>query len=66
MLEELSYQFYSQGYLPASVDRREPTLQRKRNEYFGFIEQYYDTRHHEMHQETFRQVSIPCSESIKW
>ncbi|XP_033746626.1 TBC1 domain family member 22B-like isoform X1 [Pecten maximus] len=43
------------GYLPASLDRREPTLLRKRNEYFGFIEQYYDTRHQEMHQETFRQ-----------
>ena len=46
-----------QGYLPASVDRREPTLQRKRHEYFSFIEQYYDTRHQEMHQDTFRQVS---------
>ncbi|XP_034305274.1 TBC1 domain family member 22B isoform X3 [Magallana gigas] len=46
------------GYLPASVDRREPTLQRKRHEYFSFIEQYYDTRHQEMHQDTFRQIHI--------
>lgn len=44
------------GYLPASVDRRQPTLERKRQEYFSFIDQYYDTRHQEMHQETFRQI----------
>ncbi|KAJ8301525.1 hypothetical protein KUTeg_020512 [Tegillarca granosa] len=54
------------GYLPASVDRREPTLQRKRNEYFGFIEQYYETRHEDMHQETFRQIlkDIPRMTSL--
>lgn len=55
---------YCQGYLPASVDRREPTLQRKRHEYFSFIEQYYDTRHQDMHQDTFRQVSH-CIQEIK-
>ena len=49
---------FLQGYLPASLDRREPTLERKRQEYFSFIEQYYDTRHQEMHQETFRQVKL--------
>uniref|UniRef100_K1PWF9 TBC1 domain family member 22B n=1 Tax=Magallana gigas TaxID=29159 RepID=K1PWF9_MAGGI len=54
------------GYLPASVDRREPTLQRKRHEYFSFIEQYYDTRHQEMHQDTFRQIlkDIPRMTSL--
>ncbi|KAL3851771.1 hypothetical protein ACJMK2_015480 [Sinanodonta woodiana] len=46
------------GYLPASLDRRQPTLERKRKEYFGFIDQYYATRHDEMNQDTFRQIHI--------
>ena len=45
-----------QGYLPANNERRAGMLQRKRQEYFSLIEQYYETRHHEQHQETFRQV----------
>uniref|UniRef100_A0A3B3T1J0 TBC1 domain family, member 22a n=1 Tax=Paramormyrops kingsleyae TaxID=1676925 RepID=A0A3B3T1J0_9TELE len=44
------------GYLPANAERRESTLQRKRQEYFGFIEQYYDSRNDEHHQDTYRQV----------
>ena len=31
-------------------------MQRKREEYFGFIEQYYDSRNEEHHQDTYRQV----------
>ncbi|XP_032624087.1 TBC1 domain family member 22A isoform X3 [Chelonoidis abingdonii] len=46
------------GYLPANVDRREGTLQRKRKEYFAFIEQYYDSRNDESHQDTYRQIHI--------
>lgn len=46
------------GYLPSSLDRRQPTLERKRKEYFSFIEQYYDTRHQLEHQDTFRQIHI--------
>ncbi|KAJ8392029.1 hypothetical protein AAFF_G00083390 [Aldrovandia affinis] len=46
------------GYLPANVERRESTLQRKRDEYFGFIEQYYDSRNDEHHQDTYRQIHI--------
>ncbi|XP_043944311.1 TBC1 domain family member 22A isoform X2 [Protopterus annectens] len=46
------------GYLPANVDRRESTLQRKRQEYFGFIEQYYNSRNDEDHKETYRQIHI--------
>nr|XP_032825542.1 TBC1 domain family member 22B isoform X1 [Petromyzon marinus] len=46
------------GYLPATSERREPTLQRKRLEYFSFIEQYYDSRNEEHHQDTFRQIHI--------
>ncbi|XP_056311421.1 TBC1 domain family member 22A isoform X3 [Danio aesculapii] len=46
------------GYLPANAERRESTLQRKRKEYFGFIEQYYDSRNDEHHQDTYRQIHI--------
>jgi len=48
--------FFFQGYLPANVDRRESTLKRKRKEYFAFVEQYYDSRNDENHQDTYRQV----------
>ncbi|XP_074083363.1 TBC1 domain family member 22A isoform X2 [Macrotis lagotis] len=46
------------GYLPANVDRREGTLRRKQKEYFGFIDQYYDSRNDEAHQDTYRQIHI--------
>uniref|UniRef100_A0A3P8VV93 TBC1 domain family, member 22a n=1 Tax=Cynoglossus semilaevis TaxID=244447 RepID=A0A3P8VV93_CYNSE len=46
------------GYLPANADRRESVLQRKRQEYFGFIQQYYDSRNDEHHQDTYRQIHI--------
>ncbi|XP_062838308.1 TBC1 domain family member 22A isoform X1 [Anolis carolinensis] len=46
------------GYLPANVDRRQGTLQRKRKEYFAFVEQYYDSRNEETHQDTYRQIHI--------
>ncbi|XP_062852530.1 TBC1 domain family member 22A isoform X1 [Trichomycterus rosablanca] len=46
------------GYLPANAERRASTLQRKRQEYFGFIQQYYDSRNDEHHQDTYRQIHI--------
>ncbi|XP_021489136.1 TBC1 domain family member 22B isoform X1 [Meriones unguiculatus] len=46
------------GYLPANTERRKLTLQRKREEYFGFIQQYYDSRNEEHHQDTYRQIHI--------
>uniref|UniRef100_K7G837 TBC1 domain family member 22B n=1 Tax=Pelodiscus sinensis TaxID=13735 RepID=K7G837_PELSI len=46
------------GYLPANKERRKLTLQRKREEYFGFIEQYYDSRNEEHHQDTYRQIHL--------
>uniref|UniRef100_A0A671EDK0 TBC1 domain family member 22A n=1 Tax=Rhinolophus ferrumequinum TaxID=59479 RepID=A0A671EDK0_RHIFE len=46
------------GYLPANVDRRPATLQRKQKEYFAFIEHYYDFRNDEVHQDTYRQIHI--------
>ncbi|XP_052252808.1 TBC1 domain family member 22A-like isoform X1 [Dreissena polymorpha] len=44
------------GYLPCNVERRAGMLQRKRQEYFSLIEQYYESRHEEQHQDTFRQI----------
>ncbi|XP_078409490.1 TBC1 domain family member 22A isoform X7 [Cetorhinus maximus] len=46
------------GYLPANAERRESTLQRKRAEYFALIDQYYDSRNDEHHQDTYRQIAI--------
>ena len=48
----------AQGYLPANIDRREETLQRKRQEYRNFIDQYYHMRSDPLHVDTFRQVGI--------
>ncbi|KAK2898034.1 TBC1 domain family member 22B isoform X2 [Channa argus] len=46
------------GYLPANKERRELVLKRKREEYFGFIEQYYHSRTDEHHKDTYRQIHI--------
>lgn len=56
----LIWGFLPQGYLPANMERRKLTLQRKREEYFGFIQQYYDSRNEEHHQDTYRQVPVVC------
>lgn len=47
-----------QGYLPANKERRELVLKRKREEYFGFIEQYYHSRTDEHYKDTYRQVYV--------
>ncbi|KAM8862195.1 TBC1 domain family member 22B isoform 3-T3 [Spinachia spinachia] len=46
------------GYLPANEERRELVLKRKREEYFGFIEQYYHSRTDEHYKDTYRQIHI--------
>ncbi|XP_076032133.1 TBC1 domain family member 22 isoform X1 [Oratosquilla oratoria] len=46
------------GYLPANMERREDTLKRKREEYWSFVQQYYDTRHDDIHLDTYRQIHI--------
>ncbi|XP_051950331.1 TBC1 domain family member 22B-like isoform X3 [Xyrauchen texanus] len=46
------------GYLPANKERRDLVLQRKRKEYYGFIEQYYHSRTDENHKDTYRQIHI--------
>ncbi|XP_059167728.1 TBC1 domain family member 22B-like isoform X1 [Physella acuta] len=54
------------GYLPTAADRRQETLERKRKEYFGYIDQYYETRYQDLHEETFRQIlkDIPRMTSL--
>ncbi|XP_073229197.1 TBC1 domain family member 22B-like isoform X2 [Porites lutea] len=44
------------GYLPANIDRRQSTLDRKRDEYHNFVKQYYPTRYEDTYHDTFRQV----------
>ncbi|VDD88966.1 unnamed protein product, partial [Enterobius vermicularis] len=46
------------GYLPTNFERREITLQKKRLEYWHYVEQYFHTRFEDQHQETFRQIHI--------
>ncbi|CAL8366784.1 unnamed protein product [Lota lota] len=46
------------GYLPANMERRDLVLKRKRDEYFGFIEQYYHSRTDEHYKDTYRQIHI--------
>ena len=53
-----SYHHSLQGYLPANIDRREETLQRKRQEYLNFVQQYYHMRSDPVHKDTFRQIHI--------
>ncbi|XP_028398263.1 TBC1 domain family member 22B-like [Dendronephthya gigantea] len=46
------------GYLPVNIDRRQSVLDRKRQEYYNLLKQYYNTRHEDIHQDTFRQIHI--------
>ncbi|XP_065830019.1 TBC1 domain family member 22A-like [Oscarella lobularis] len=52
------------GYLPANVERRHSTLDRKRQEYERFLAQYYKTRLDSQHEQTFRQISIDVPRMI--
>ena len=42
--------------MPANIDRRQATLDRKREEYHNFVKQYYPTRYEDTYHDTFRQV----------
>ncbi|RXG68232.1 TBC1 domain family member 22B [Armadillidium vulgare] len=46
------------GYLPANAERREETLKRKREEYWSFVRQYFNTRIDDQHHDTYRQIHI--------
>jgi TBC1 domain family member 2 len=47
-----------QGYLPASLERRQSLLERKRLDYWNLVSQYYDTERDEAYQDTYRQIHI--------
>ncbi|XP_074748836.1 TBC1 domain family member 22B-like [Strix uralensis] len=46
------------GYLPANMEQQKLTLQHKREECFSFIQQCYDSRNEEHHQDTYQQIRI--------
>ncbi|XP_059491277.1 TBC1 domain family member 22B [Neocloeon triangulifer] len=46
------------GYLPASLERRENALERKRLDYWSLVSQYYDTERDEIYADTYRQIHI--------
>ncbi|CAD6199234.1 unnamed protein product [Caenorhabditis auriculariae] len=46
------------GYLPTNAERREVTLQCKRDEYWHYVEQYFHSRFDDQNSDTFRQIHI--------
>ncbi|XP_046408139.1 TBC1 domain family member 22B [Ischnura elegans] len=46
------------GYLPANLERRPQVLERKRQEYWGLVKQYYDVELDEIYMDTYRQIHI--------
>ncbi|CAI4224457.1 unnamed protein product [Auanema sp. JU1783] len=46
------------GYLPTNADRREITMERKREEYWHYVEQYFHQRFDDQNAEIFRQIHI--------
>lgn len=46
------------GYLPASLERREVVLQRKRQDYWSLVNQYYHTDCNETYQDIYHQIHI--------
>ncbi|XP_026472979.1 TBC1 domain family member 22B-like [Ctenocephalides felis] len=50
------------GYLPASLERRQAVLERKRLDYWNLVQQYYDTERDEAYQDTYRRwihIDVP-------
>lgn len=46
-------------YLPASLERRQQALERKRLDYWNLVKQYYENRERdEAYQDTYRQIHI--------
>jgi len=46
------------GYLPAAAGKADLVLQRKREEYTGYVNQYFNNKEEDIHKDTFRQISI--------
>jgi hypothetical protein len=44
------------GYLPAG--KSDDVLRRKREEYRGYVNQYFDNKEEDIHKDTFRQIAI--------
>ncbi|KAF7992092.1 hypothetical protein HCN44_001417 [Aphidius gifuensis] len=45
-------------YLPASLERRQQVLERKRFDYLNLVKQYYNVERDESFQDTYRQIHI--------
>ena len=46
------------GYLPGNSSRQQEVMQRKKEEYFHCVEQYFLTKDQDVHQDTYRQIHI--------
>ncbi|CAG0900293.1 unnamed protein product [Darwinula stevensoni] len=46
------------GYLPPNKDRWDTIYRKKREEYWSYVQQYYDSRLEEIHADTYRQIHI--------
>ncbi|KAK4872040.1 hypothetical protein RN001_016164 [Aquatica leii] len=46
------------GYLPVNQERRQGMLERKRQDYWNLVKQYYDTERDEAYQDTYHQIHI--------
>ena len=46
------------GYLPGNSARQQEVMQRKKEEYFHCVEQYFLTKDQDVHQDTYRQIHI--------
>lgn len=46
------------GYLPPAPSKVEEVLKRKRDEYNGYVNQYFDNKEEDIHRDTFRQIAI--------
>lgn len=46
------------GYLPVNLERRQGVLDRKRQDYWSLVQQYYDTERDETNQDTYHQIHI--------
>ena len=44
------------GYLPAG--KCDEVLRRKREEYRGYVNKYFDNKEEDIHKDTFRQIAI--------
>ncbi|XP_012280437.1 TBC1 domain family member 22B [Orussus abietinus] len=56
-LRSITWRLLSE-YLPASLERRQPVLERKRLDYLNLVKQYYDAERDEGFQDTYRQIHI--------